>query len=250
MIRLPPKQKCPLVIERLCNSSTQALKHSNTQALKHSGTQALKHFFFFTLRPFSGKVMQIANNTKITLTGDLGSGKSAVSKILCEKTGFEYVSTGRIQRQLAQKMGIDTLEMNRRADIDPTIDEQIDSIFVALGQDPKGYVVDSRMAWFFLPDSFKVFLQTDVAVAALRIIHDPARDSEQYGSPEEAAQKILARKSSENARFLLKYGADSTNLNNFDIVIDTTHRTREEVAALVLAGVSAKGKGENFGKFW
>ena len=33
--------------------------------------------------------------TKITLTGDLGSGKSTVSRILCEHTGFEYVSTGR-----------------------------------------------------------------------------------------------------------------------------------------------------------
>jgi cytidylate kinase len=194
--------------------------------------------------------MEIASNTKITLTGDLGSGKSAVSKILCETTGFEYISTGRIQRQLAQEMGIDTLEMNRRADIDPSIDERIDSIFVALGKDPKGYVVDSRMAWFFLPESFKIYLQTDVAIAALRIIHDPTRDSEQYGSQEEAAQKILARKASENARFLLKYGADCTNLDNFDIVIDTSHRTREEVANLVLAGLEAHLKGLPFEKYW
>ena len=54
-------------------------------------------------------------NIKITITGDLGSGKSAVSNLLCERTGYDYVSTGRIQRQLAQEMGIDTLEMNRRA---------------------------------------------------------------------------------------------------------------------------------------
>jgi cytidylate kinase len=194
--------------------------------------------------------MEIASNTKITLTGDLGSGKSAVSKILCETTGFEYISTGRIQRQLAQEMGIDTLEMNRRADIDPSIDERIDGIFVSLGKDPKGYVVDSRMAWFFLPESFKIYLQTDVAIAALRIIHDPTRDSEQYGSQEEAAQKILARKASENARFLLKYGADCTNLDNFDIVIDTSHRTREEVANLVLAGLEAHLKGLPFEKYW
>lgn len=194
--------------------------------------------------------MNIAPDTKITLTGDLGSGKSAVSKILCEVTGFDYVSTGRIQRQLAQEMGIDTLEMNRRADTDPSIDERIDGIFVALGQDPKGYVVDSRMAWFFLPNSFKVYLQTDVTVAAQRIIHDPARDSEQYGSQEEAVQKILERKASENARFLLKYNADCTNLDNFDIVIDTAQRTREAVAALILEGVEAKAKGVPFEKFW
>jgi len=194
--------------------------------------------------------MQIPPDTKITLTGDLGSGKSAVSRILCEKTGFEYVSTGRIQRQLAQEMGIDTLEMNRRADVDPSIDERIDGIFVSLGEYPKGYVVDSRMAWFFLPKSFKVYLQADVAIAAQRIIHDPLRDSEQYMSQEEAVQKILARKASENARFLLKYDADCTNLDNFDIVIDTSKRTREEVAAIILEGAQAKEGGSDYLKFW
>ena len=79
---------------------------------------------------------KVLPGTKITLTGDLGSGKSVVSRILCERTGFEYISTGRVQRQLAQELGIDTLEMNRRADTDPTIDERIDGIFVALGKDP------------------------------------------------------------------------------------------------------------------
>ncbi len=205
---------------------------------------------FPTLPTFSGKIMQISPDTKITLTGDLGSGKSAVSRILCEKTGFEYVSTGKIQRQLAQEMGIDTLEMNRRADTDPSIDERIDGIFVALGNDPRGYVIDSRMAWFFLPKSFKVYLQTDVTVAAQRIIHDPQRDSEQYKSQEEAVQKILARKASENARFLLKYNADCTNLDNFDVVIDTSRRTREEVAAIVLDCVLAKESGRDFSKYW
>ncbi|MFN0034315.1 MAG: cytidylate kinase family protein [Saprospiraceae bacterium] len=187
---------------------------------------------------------------KITLTGDLGSGKSAVSRILCERTGFEYVSTGKVQRQLAQELGLDTLEMNRRADTDPSIDERIDGIFVALGQDPKGYVIDSRMAWFFLPDSFKVFLQTDVHVAVQRILNDPTRNSEQYASPEEAAQKILARKASENARFLAKYGADCSNLNNFDLVIDTAQRSQAVVAALVFEAWEAKNEGREFGRFW
>ncbi len=189
-------------------------------------------------------------NTKITLTGDLGSGKSAVSKILCERTGFEYISTGKVQRQLAQELGLDTLEMNRRADTDPSIDERIDSIFVSLGQDPKGYVIDSRMAWFFLPDSFKVFLQTDVHVAVHRILNDPTRNSEQYASPEEAAQKILARKASENARFLAKYGADCSNLDNFDLVIDTAKRLPEAVADLIFEGLKAKMEGVPFARFW
>ncbi len=193
--------------------------------------------------------MNIPPSTKITITGDLGSGKSAVSKILCEKTGFEYVSTGRIQRQLAQELGLDTLEMNRRADADPTIDQRIDGIFVELGKDAKGYIVDSRMAWFFLPDSFKVYLQTDVTVAADRILNDPTRKSEEYETKEEAVQKILARKQSENARFLVKYGADCGNLHNFDLVLDTTRRSPEQVAGLILKSVLWKNAGVPFARF-
>ena len=40
----------------------------------------------------------------ITITGNLGSGKSSVAKILKEK-GYEYSSTGNIFRQLAMEKG-------------------------------------------------------------------------------------------------------------------------------------------------
>lgn len=195
-------------------------------------------------------MVQVQPGTKITLTGDLGSGKSVVSRILCEQTGFEYISTGRVQRQLAQELGIDTLEMNRLADTDPSIDERIDSIFIALGKDPKGYIIDSRMAWFFLPDSFKIFLQTDVHIAVQRILNDPDRSSEHYQTPEEAAQKILARKASENARFLAKYGADCSDLNNFDLVINTANRSQSAVADVIFKVLEAKNRGEKFERLW
>lgn len=187
--------------------------------------------------------------TKITITGDLGSGKSAVSRILCDRTGFEYVSTGRIQRQLAMDMGIDTLEMNRLADTDPSIDQKIDGIFVGLGNDPGRYVVDSRMAWFFLPGSFKVYLQADIRVAAARILSDPERNSEQYATVEEAIQKIQARKQSENERFLSKYGADCANLDNFDLVVNTSNRRPEDVYALIIKGLESRINGQDFPKY-
>jgi CMP/dCMP kinase len=193
--------------------------------------------------------MSVNQHTKITITGDLGSGKSALSRILCEKTGFEYVSTGQVQRRLAQEMGIDTLEMNRRADTDPTIDQRIDGVFVELGKDPKGYVVDSRLAWFFLPASFKIYLKTDIHIAARRILQDPARNSEQYADEAEAVRKIFARKQSENARFWQKYGADCANMQLFDIVIDTTNRTLESVADLVLKGMAYQEADVPFPRF-
>ena len=39
----------------------------------------------------------------ISLTGDLGSGKSTVSAILCKTMNYEYVYTGQIQRRIAER---------------------------------------------------------------------------------------------------------------------------------------------------
>ena len=41
----------------------------------------------------------------ITITGNLGSGKSSVAKIIVKK-GYEFVSTGNIFRQLAMQKGV------------------------------------------------------------------------------------------------------------------------------------------------
>ncbi|TNE51951.1 MAG: cytidylate kinase [Bacteroidetes bacterium] len=193
--------------------------------------------------------MIFPSGTKITITGDLGSGKSVVSKLLCERTGFNYLSTGRIQRQLAEEMGMDTLEMNKLADSDPSIDEKIDSVFADLNNNPESYVVDSRMAWFFIPDSFKVYLKADLDTAVDRIIADPGRNSEQYADRAEALSKIEARKQSENQRFLKKYGADCSKLENFDLVVDTTNRRPEDVSAVIIKGLESRFRDQAFPKY-
>ena len=48
---------------------------------------------------------------KISLAGDLGSGKSTVSNILMGELGAEYYGTGKIARELAESMGIMRLKI-------------------------------------------------------------------------------------------------------------------------------------------
>ena len=52
----------------------------------------------------------------ITISGMLGSGKSTVAKILAQKLDYGYYSTGNAQREIAQKRGLTTLELNQLAD--------------------------------------------------------------------------------------------------------------------------------------
>lgn len=169
----------------------------------------------------------------ITITGDLGSGKSTVARNFESKYGAKRVSTGEVQRQLAEDLGIDTLELNKRAEIDPSIDIKIDSIFKSLNQSPELLVVDSRMAWHFMPDSFKISMKVDLDVAAQRV-WDNERKGERYKSFEECKQALRNRRDSERARFLKTYNVDLTDPSNFNMVIDTSHTVASEVAREVL----------------
>ena len=165
----------------------------------------------------------------ITITGDLGSGKSTVSKLLQERLNYDYIYTGKIQRLIADRHRMTTLELNKYAETHPEIDQEIDSTFKSLNQ-ASNMIVDSRMAWFFIPHSFKVFLKTDLSVAVDRISADSQRINESYSSKEEAANMITARKESENIRYLELYGADCSDLSQFDLVVDTSSLSPEQVA--------------------
>lgn len=173
---------------------------------------------------------------KITITGDLGSGKSVVSKALSAELGFEIYSTGKVQREIAARLGMTTLELNQFAETHPEIDDEIDSAFIRLNAQPQGLIVDSRLAWFFMPDSFKVFLKVPVEVAAKRIMNDPTRKSEKYQDAVQAVEELRARKMSENERFLEKYKADCTHMGNFNLVIDTADFTPDQVAWQIIDG--------------
>lgn len=64
---------------------------------------------------------------KISLAGDLGSGKSTVGRIIGEKCGLEFYSTGTIQRKIALERGMTTYELNRYMEDHPEIDDEIDN---------------------------------------------------------------------------------------------------------------------------
>jgi len=170
----------------------------------------------------------------ISITGDLGSGKSTVSNLLRKRLNYKYIYTGNIQREIAKRYNMTTLELNKYAETHPEIDEEIDATFKSLS-DSNHLIVDSRLAWFFIPKSFKIFLKTDLTVSANRILEDNLREMENYASTEAAIRNIIARKESEHKRYTELYGIDSLNLSNFDLIIDTSYITAEEVAETIIA---------------
>lgn len=169
----------------------------------------------------------------ITITGDLGSGKSTVARKASELTGARRYSTGDAQRKLAQQRGISTLELNILAETDPSVDKEIDSVFKKLASENEDLIVDSRMAWHFLPESVKIRLTVSPEEAAERVYKDASRVSEGETTLGDTYDKLVERRESERRRFLKYYNVDIEDDNNFDFVIDTCAASPDDVASLI-----------------
>lgn len=172
----------------------------------------------------------------ISITGKLGSGKSTVCNILKEKYGFEVYSTGVINREFARRLGISTLELNKRLNDDPSLDHEIDGTVTKLSKERKDdkLIFDSRMAWHFAKDTFKIFLTIDPMEAARRVMLNQRGDEEHYDTVEEACEKLIERSRVERDRFVDIYGVDYYDYNNFNIVVDTTSRAPDEIVSIIM----------------
>jgi len=186
----------------------------------------------------------------ITITGALGSGKTVVGKAVAQQLAAPYYSTGDMQRALAAQKGMTTLELNQLAEKEPSIDHEIDGMTEKLAAENERCVFDSRLAWHFVPYSFKCYLQVHDKIAAQRIFGDTRRKSEKYASVEEAYQGLVDRKASETRRFADLYGVDLGNLENYDLVVDTSVATPEAVAEIVADCFHKWLAGKDFPKLW
>ena len=166
---------------------------------------------------------------KISIAGDLGSGKSTVADILSKKFGAEIISGGRIQRDLASKMGITIEQFNIFMENDRSYDKKLDDHLASYDSVGGNFIFDSRMSWFFIPSAKSFYLKSDPLVAAKRVF-EASRKDEGFSSVEEAQKSLSSRRESEAKRYKEYYGQDILDMSNYDFVIDTTHLSPEEVA--------------------
>jgi len=187
---------------------------------------------------------------KIAISGELGSGKSSLSKLLCEKINFKVLSVGTIQRKLAEKHGMSTVEFNTYMETHPEIDIECDNKVIEYGLSDANLILDSRMAWHFVPHAFKIHLLVNIHIAADRIFNDNVRKNEQNSDIEHTVQNIISRKASEVKRFKEQYNANIDDLQNYDIVVDSSHILPEDLAAFILERFENWKLHKNFNRMW
>jgi predicted cytidylate kinase len=185
----------------------------------------------------------------ISITGDLGSGKSTVAKEICRILNFKYLSTGLIQRQLGQERGMNTLEFNKFTDNNKEIDDYIDQKLKDVNFQSEPHVLDSRLGWHFVNASFKIYLMAIEEVTASRVLVDQKRIGEPHAADIKAKIKEQQeRRIIENNRFEKNYGVKASIFKDFDIIIDTSSGTIEEVTNLILESFKKFQNNEPYNK--
>jgi len=170
----------------------------------------------------------------ISLAGDLAAGKGAVSNILIKDLQYGIYRNGDYVRNLAKQMNLDITSFNEYLADQPEIDVQIEKSAGEYAKEHDNFIIDARLGWYAVPESFKVYLRVDIDEAARRAYNDEKRKSvESFATVEEQKQDLIKRFNLENERYWKLYKVHKEDMSNYDLVVDTTHRTPEEVAQII-----------------
>lgn len=176
----------------------------------------------------------------ITLSGKPGSGKSSTSDKVAELLGYTRYSAGDSVRNIIKEKDLTLSEYNELAadkpEMDHTIDEQL-----RLLRNESDIVIDSRLGFYWIPESFKVYLNLDIEVSTARIYKDLAdnksrmESGEQADSISEMMDSVKSRLKNEEERFIHLYGIDPYQTEHFDLIINTANHSPQTVAMTILA---------------
>ena len=164
----------------------------------------------------------------ITISGKAGSGKSTIAKNLAKNLKLKHYSIGDIMRELAKEKKISLIKLSKLAEKDSSIDLELYKKQIDL-RDKDNFVIDGRLTAHFIPFAdLKIFLDCNDKIRAGRILEDERKD-EKSKNAQQLIKKIKQREQSERKRYSELYNVDYYDKKLYDIIIDTTDLSIDEV---------------------
>lgn len=190
-----------------------------------------------------------------TITGYMGSGKSTICDILHREYNFRIVSGGSIFRKMGLEKNVNVLDMTRElsSSKDTNVDTIIDNAIMEEAskvQDNENVIFDSRLAWHFLKNTFNIFIVVSPYQAALRTYLTRVNEDEKYGSLQDTIDGLVERRVLENKRYKRIYGVNCEDLNNYDLVIDTSYISALEAKDIIMECYRKKMLNQPYEKLW
>jgi cytidylate kinase len=151
----------------------------------------------------------------LTVSGEIGAGKSTVARAVARQLGLRYVSSGELFREEARRRGLTLAGLGRLAEQDPAIDRMIDEVQVAEAR-AGAIVIESRLSGWLVDGDVRVWLRAPLDVRADRVA---ARDAL---SRDAARADIENREACERRRYAALYRIDLGDLTRYHVVLDTS----------------------------
>lgn len=176
----------------------------------------------------------------ITISGMPGSGKSTVAKLLAKRLGYRHYSMGDLRGKMAMERGITIDELNELGKREDWTDREPDEYQKTLGEREDNFVIDSRLGFYFIPHSFKIFLDVELQVAAERIFKNQRPDEKPCQTVGELADRLRVRADDDDVRYKQYYGASFQDRSRYDLALNSTRETPDEIVEQILAALPKK----------
>ena len=177
------------------------------------------------------KMKNIIN--KITLSGEVASGKSTVGKKIAERLEYEFISIGNKTREHVESRGMTIVEFQNKCIENPELDKEIDLTFSNDCNSLNKLVIDYRLGYHFIKDAFHVFLKISEENATDRLKKAQRKN--------ETHLTIRERNDSFKQQFLSAYNIDYTDENNYDLVLGVTNYANpDEIVDAIIEGFKLK----------
>lgn len=171
----------------------------------------------------------------ITIAGDLASGKGTVTKLLSDSLGYDIYRNGEYFRSLAKEKKMSVTEFNIYVEDHPEIDRNIELSAKNYADAHDNVIIDARLGWYAVPNSFKVYIKVNINEAAKRAFNDKSRkETEEFETIESQKNDMIKRYNLENERYFKLYNVRKDDMSNYDFVIDSTNITPEELKEEIL----------------
>ena len=181
----------------------------------------------------------------ITISGLPGSGKSTVAKMLAKKLNYNFFSTGDLHGMIAKEKGITINQLMEEGKKNLNIHYEMDKRTKEIGEKKDNFVIESWLAYHFIPHSYKIFLKVDERTGIKRIMGDKREDEPTPKDINLALIQLKKRVRDSEEGFKKAYGINFLDEKNYDLIINTTNLAPEEVLKIAEQKIFEKTKNDS-----